>query len=100
MRSAKRTAKLSIVLGGAVNPALNVNHPALESPLAGRVGGWPARSAVLTSSPNQGRQGGLPPNPPKAQPALFYVLGVATAAGFVWWVIFAIGSWILRLAQY
>lgn len=67
--------------------------------VAERVSGWPARSAVL-SSPNQGKQGGLSPTPPTPRPALFYVLGVAVAAGFVWWVIFAIGSWILRLAQY
>jgi hypothetical protein len=47
MRSAKRTAKLSIVLGGCRKSGKACDHPALESPLAERVGGWPARSAVL-----------------------------------------------------
>jgi hypothetical protein len=98
MRSAKRTAKLSIGLG-AVNSGEN-SHQALESPLAERAGGWPARSAVLTSSLNQGKQGGLSPQPNAHKPALFLFLGAFLTTGFLWWVIFSVCRVIFRLAQY
>jgi hypothetical protein len=95
MRSAKRTAKLSIGLGV---DGLST-HPALESPLAERVGCWPARSAVL-SSPNQGSQGGPPPKSPESKPALFWFLGAFLFSGFLWWVIFSVCIAVWRLAQY
>jgi len=90
MRSAKRTAKPSAVF---------VSTSLAESPLAERVGGWPARSAVL-SSPNRGRQGGPSPNPPTPRPALLLFLGAFVVTGFLWWAIFSVGIAVWRLAQY